>query len=431
MFRKVRPTLLNIPDENYAQTARQATFLIINSPKTSLPLPVMKITTLFVALMGVVTTLTTPSCTQAPASPPAPRPAPVVATTDPVLQAFLDNYDQYFDNGMRESQTPGAGVVIVKDGKVVFMRGYGVKVTGTRDSVDAGTVFRVGSLSKGFAGVLTGILVQRGILNWNERVQDRFPEFSLRDKAQAGRMEIRHILSHTTGLPYHAYTNLVERGYDLRTIVRNYFPGAPIVGKEGAYYSYQNAAYCVIEEVMRAATGQSYQDLLLENILRPAGMVRASCDYESMHHCADKALPHFQTRAGEWRADSITERYYNFAAAGGVNASVQDMGEWLKVLLGYRPDIVADSTLDYVFTPVIKTDKERRLFPHWINREDASYAIGWRVLNVGDRTIIYHGGYVNGFKCEIAFDRKEKIGICALFNAHTPFCNQCIPAFFK
>jgi beta-lactamase class C len=398
--------------------------------KTFLPLYAMRITTIFLALIGGLFTLLTSACTQMPASAPAPRPAPVVQTTDPQLQAFLDDYDHYFDSAMRETQTPGAAVVIVKDGKVVFMRGYGVKAAGTQDSIDAGTVFRVGSLSKGFAGVLTGMLVQRGLLNWDEHVQDRFPAFTLRDKAQARRMEIKHILSHTTGLPYHAFTNLVEHGYDLNTIVRNYFPQAPIIGKEGEFYSYQNAAYCVIEEIMRQATGKTYQDLLLENIFQPAGMYRASCDYESMHHCTNRALPNFQSRHSDWRADSVTTHYYNFAAAGGVNASAQDMGEWLKVLLGYRPDIVADSTLDYVFTPVIKTDKERRLFPHWIRREDASYAIGWRILNAGDRTIVYHGGYVNGYKSEIAFDRKEKIGICVLFNAHTSLCNQCIPEFF-
>jgi beta-lactamase class C len=149
-----------------------------------------------------------------------------------------------------------------------------------------------------------------------------------------------------------------------------------------------------------------------------------------MQACGDKALPHFWT-GYNWRSDSISPLYYNSAAAGGVNASISDMGEWLKLLLGHQPQVVADSTLDKVFTPIIKTGKERRIFPHWIGRDDASYALGWRVLQHGSDTIVYHGGYVNGFRSEIAFNRRDDVGICVLFNASSDLSSACIPAFFN
>jgi beta-lactamase class C len=346
------------------------------------------------------------------------------------LRVFLEDYDQFFANEMALTQTPGAAIVVVKDGQIVFMRGYGVKIAGTQDSVKANTVFRIGSLSKGFAGILTGILVQDSLLAWDEKVQKRFPEFSLRDRQQAARIRLWHTLSHTTGLPYHAYTNLIERGYEIREIVTDFFPKAPVSGKEGEFFSYQNVAFCVVEEVMLGATGKTYQELLAEKIFRPAGMNSASCDYETMNACANKALPHFQTGYG-WRAGDISKEYYNSKAAGGVNASIADMGAWLQLLLGHRPDIVADTTLDRVFRPVIKTDKERRIFARWLPRDAASYALGWRVLQDGDDTIIYHGGYVNGYKSEIAFNRRDGIGVCILFNAHSELSRTCIPAFFE
>ena len=84
-----------------------------------------------------------------------------------------------------------------------------------------------------------------------------------------------------------------------------------------------------------------------------------------------------------------------------------------------------------MFHPVVKTDKERRIFPRWLPRDAASYALGWRVLDDQGTAILYHGGYVNGFKSEIAFNREEKIGICVLFNAPTELSNACIPAFFE
>jgi beta-lactamase class C len=81
--------------------------------------------------------------------------------------------------------------------------------------------------------------------------------------------------------------------------------------------------------------------------------------------------------------------------------------------------------------PVVKTDKERWLFRGWVPRHAASYAMGWRVLEVGGETIIYHGGYVNGYRAEIAFNRKNSTGIAVLFNESTPLCSKAVPAFFQ
>lgn len=381
----------------------------------------------------LVVSILMPACANAPAQQPVTQMTgryPESPAADPALQSMLDDYDRYFAAEMALSRTPGAAVVVVKGDRIVFIHGYGEKVGGSRDSVDVNTLFRIGSLSKGFAGVLTGILAQDSVFQWEDPVQKYFPEFTMRDHKQAERMRLWHLLSHTTGLPYHAYTNMIEAGYTIRRIVTDYFPKAPVSGKEGLFFSYQNAAFCAIEEVMHSATGKTYQELLTEKIFRPAGMRTASCDYNSMQSASDKALPHFQTGYG-WRADVVSPLYYNAAAAGGVNASISDMGEWLKLLLGHRADIVAGTTLDRVFRPVIKTGRERRIFPGWLGRDEASYALGWRVLEHAGDTIIYHGGYVNGYKGEIAFNRRDDIGVCVLFNANSELSGKCIPAFFE
>ncbi|MFN0213540.1 MAG: serine hydrolase domain-containing protein [Saprospiraceae bacterium] len=360
----------------------------------------------------------------ASAKPPAPElPA--------YLQEFVKQYAQYFEESLRQTDTPGAAIVIVKDSLVVFMRGYGPRIAGQMDSIGEHTVFRIGSLSKGFAGVLTGILVQDSLLSWDDPVQKHYPAFSMRDRKQAARVQLWHLLSHTSGLPYHAFTNLIEKDFSIPRIVTEYFPKAPVCGPEGEFYAYQNVALCVIEEVVMRKTGKTYTQLLNEKIFAPSGMLHASCDLETIQKEIDKTFPHFATGWGAWRADSISALYYNAAAAGGVNASISDMGEWLKVLLGHHPEIVADSTLDRVFHPVVKTDKERRIFPHWLSRDAASYALGWRVLDHGGARILYHGGFVNGYKSEIALNREDGIGICVLFNSHSSLGNSCIPEFFE
>lgn len=353
------------------------------------------------------------------------------SNTSPEVERLVEEYARFFADSMRLTNTPGAAVVIVKDSQIVFMRGYGYRIVGGKDSIDKHTVFRIGSLSKGFAGVLTGVLVQDGFLRWEDPVQQHYPNFKLRDRKHTTRVRLWHLLSHTTGLPYHACTNLIERGLTIPQIVTQYLPAAPVSGKEGEFFAYQNVALCVIEEVMLRKTGKTYPQLLTEKIFTPAGMNHASCDFEHICREPNKTLPHFATGSGTWRADSISPLYYNAAAAGGVNASIADMGQWLKTLLGHRPDIVADTTLERVFRPVAKTDKERRIFPRWLPRNAASYALGWRVLDDGENTIVYHGGYVNGYKSEIAFNRRDGIGICVLFNAHSELSSTCIPAFFE
>ncbi|MCC6462812.1 MAG: beta-lactamase family protein [Saprospiraceae bacterium] len=351
------------------------------------------------------------------------------ALRDPDLQALVTEYDRFFADSMSGSHTPGAALVIVKDSVVIFQRGYGLKSTRGQDSAGVHTVFRIGSLSKGFAGVLTGILVQEGQLNWDDRIIRYVPEFKLSSPEQTRQITLSHLLSHTTGLPYHAYTDMIESGFTLKDIAPR-FERLRIYGKPGEAFSYQNVAFSLVGEAMQFATGKTYAEVLNDKIFKPAGMQTASADWESIHRNTDKAMPHHSSGAG-WVPDTISRRFYNAAPAGGVNASIADMGQWLKVLLGYRPDIVSKTTLDRVFQPIIRTNNERRYFRHWSGNKEAWYGMGWRVLVNNNDTIVYHGGAVNGFRGEIALDRRHGIAICALFNASTELPSASIPAFFE
>jgi beta-lactamase class C len=354
---------------------------------------------------------------------------PPPALRNPHLRALIAEYDRYFADTLAATHTPGASVVIVQDSVVLFQRGYGLRSVSKQDSVDAHTVFRIGSLSKGFAGVLTGILVQEDVLHWDDRIVRYVPEFVLSSAGNTGQVQLTHLLAHTTGLPYHAYTNMIEAGYDLRTIAAK-FSKLPLNGAPGKVFTYQNAAFALVGEAMQAATGKSYRELLSKKIFGPAGMRDASADWESMQYNPNIALPHVYTRMGLVPA-TITKRYYNAAPAGGVNASAADMGQWLVVLLGHRPEVVSRATLDAVFRPAIKTNGERRYFRRWGIPLEPHYGMGWRILTNKADTIVYHGGSVNDFRSEIALDRRDGIGICVLFNSTTSLASACIPAFWE
>jgi beta-lactamase class C len=127
----------------------------------------------------------------------------------------------------------------------------------------------------------------------------------------------------------------------------------------------------------------------------------------------------------------VSTKFYNAVAAGGVNASISDMSQWLLLLLGNRPDLIHPSTLDTVFAPRIKTNNERRFFSDWLGDKEAFYGLGWRILHTPTDTIIYHGGYVNSYKGEVAINRKEKVGVCILMNGAGSLAGTLIPGFFE
>ena len=354
---------------------------------------------------------------------------PVVDSTQIKMKDRFQAYEPVFEKGIEACKCPGAAVVVVKDTSVVFIKGFGTRRARGTEPVDAHTVFRLGSLSKGFAAVVAGTLVEKGYFSWDDRVREYYPEFELKSEAQADRIRIYHILSHTTGLIRHAYTNLVEEGWSLDRIIP-LLKDVTLTGKEGENYAYQNVAYAMIEKVIKATTHQDYKDILRNEIFDRLGMKDASCTYEGLINSKDKAYPNMVVaRNYVYAKTRITKKYYNVVAAGGVNASASDMGQWLKLLLGNRPDIISDNTLDRIFQPIITTTREREFYDRWKETSASYYAMGWRVLDFDNRRIEYHGGYVNGYRSEIAVDRENKVAVCALFNAPCEYAKYVVRDF--
>jgi beta-lactamase class C len=291
------------------------------------------------------------------------------------------------------------------------------------------TVFRVASLSKGFTSVLTGILVEKGLINWDDPVTKYYPDIAFKDSAQTNRIQIRHLLSHTSGLPRHAYTNLIEDGLPLENILSR-LKTVDLISREGSLYAYQNAAFALVEKVLERAASDTFNSLLEQKIFLPAGMQNASVQYTDLHENKNIARPHqYSSQAGDYVPVKLSNKYFNAVSAGGISASASDMAQWLLVMLGNRPDIISQQTLDYIFTPVIDINTSR-YSRRWRVRK-SSYALGWRVLNLNGRPIIYHSGYVNAYRSEIVIDKKNRIGVCILFNAPHRFTGDILPGFFN
>lgn len=349
---------------------------------------------------------------------------------DSLHQSFVDQFEAYMLEMHGQEPVPALAVAVVKDGQIVFERAWGVRsVDGGKQAIDERTVFRLASLSKGFAPVLAGIMVEKGRLNWSDPVVKYLPDFRLNDPQQTKVVNLEHVLSHTTGLPRHAYSNLLNMGRSYESILPMLREVA-LAHAPGVYYNYQNVAYSLSGDMIEKAGGKSYEELMSEYVLKPAGMLDASLGFEAMDSLRNKAYPHRPDANGFHRIE-LEPNWYEVAPAAGVNASIRDMGQWLQLLMGHRPDVIADSTLEKIFTPYVSVSTREGNLRPWRAGLDASwYALGWRVMDYYGQRILYHGGYVNGYRTEIAFDRERDIGVVVLSSAPASFIGQCTPAFF-
>ena len=181
---------------------------------------------------------------------------------------------------------------------------------------------------------------------------------------------------------------------------------------------------------MNEATTKRYETLLKEKIFEPLGMDNVSTDRNGIVENKNSAQPH-RGIDNNWSIRKISEKYYQAIPAGGINASISDMGQYLRLLIGNRTDVLTEKTLNEIYEAFVRTPIKRRYFGKWPKVTNAYYGMGWRIINNGGERIAYHGGFVNGYRSEIAVNREEKIGICLLINAPSKALNATIPNFLE
>jgi beta-lactamase class C len=170
--------------------------------------------------------------------------------------------------------------------------------------------------------------------------------------------------------------------------------------------------------------------MLEKRIFHPLRMRDASADPSVFtKRNPNLALPHVRTKEG-YQALSENIGYYNIAPAAGVNVSINDMSIWLLALLGNKPDIIDTAVLRKIATPVVVSPLKWRYTRHWGKVDSKYYSLGWRIYQYKGRKIVYHGGYVKGYRTEIAFCPEEKLGMAFLQNSPNGVASLSVPTFF-
>ncbi len=353
-----------------------------------------------------------------------------ISNIPPIHEEMVKDYVSFLQSELDTTQTVGAALVIVSHDSVLYKNAYGVRKAGTNDSVNFNTVFRLASVSKGFAGILACKLDEEEIVDLDLKIKTILPGFELKDSTNTYGLTLKHTLNHTSGIAPHAFDNLVEANVSMAEIIAR-LNEVDIAAAPGEIYGYQNAVYSLLDTVLKIKTKSNYNSLLCSKIFEPLGMYDASCDLASMETNTNVAYPHARGRSGEYIAMKLNDGYYNVSPAAGVNASINDMTLWLRALLGYRTDVVDSAILKAISTPTVFTPLKRKYTYYWGKVEDRNYSLGWRIYRYLGRDIVYHGGYVSGYRAEIAFCPELKTGIVFLQNSPNRTASRCIPEFWK
>ena len=370
--------------------------------------------------------------TGAGAQTPTPQAMPVVApqvvrSPLPIAAGFnVAQMESLAQSLVAGQKVPGLAMAIVHKGRVISARGYGITDLSAAEPVDAHTVFRLASLSKAFAGTLTGMLVNDGSLRWDNKVTQYVPSFRLSDPVATQSVTVANVVSQSVGLPRNTLDRDLESYVPYQTLAQR-LSTVPLSCQPGTCYGYQNVAFSLIGDVVFAATGQFYGQEVQRRILKPLGMDDASVGMEGLLSSPRWARPHVHGRGG-WVPVMPKTTYYQVLPAAGVNASASDMAQWLIAQTGYRPDVLPDSLLATLHRPVVDTPGEMRASAWRRERlSSAGYGIGWRVYNYAGNTMVFHGGAVQGYRGAVAMLPDRDFGVALMWNSESSLPSALVP----
>jgi beta-lactamase class C len=360
------------------------------------------------------------------------------------LVDFNKTFSVNFASELEKYSIPGGAYAIVKNNTIVAIETFGHIDKAKSQKINADTVFRLASVSKPFAATITTMLANDQQLDLSDPITKYIPDFVLSEKGAAEKIQLKHLLSHSAGLIPNAYDNLLHENWSMEKIIGRFDRIRPIC-KPAECYGYQNIAYGFLQSAIEASQPKSYSTLLNERIFSPLNMTNASVGIDVFLEQENTAKPHIlkkriktnkmdmegkAIRQYIWRTVKVEPDFYKVETAAGINASVTDLAKWLIANLGHKPEVLSVDLLNELTTPRIKTKKDLRR-KYWKEHLiDAHYGYGWRIYEFKDYPIIYHSGWVAGFRADIGYSPDLDIGFAVFINAESNVINKISSQFW-
>lgn len=366
----------------------------------------------------------TASRTHAETSPPQ-----YVATAIPdgQVEAAIASLDATAAEVVRRSGIPGMAIAVVRDGKLVYAKGFGVRTVGDPARVDADTVFQIASLSKSVAATVVARQVGAGVVTWDTPLVRHLPWFRLSDPWVSTHVTIADMFSHRSGLPDHAGDHLEELGFDRRAILERLrlVPLSPF----RSTYAYTNFGLTAGAEAVAVASGQSWEDLSDAVLYQPLGMASTSSRLADFERRPNRALLH--VKSGESYQPKFVRHPDAQSPAGGVSSSVHDLARWMTLVLADgRFDgrqIIPEAALlpaaraEIISSPSAAMDARPSMY---------GYGIGVGITSSGRVSLDHSGAFSSGAATTYRMLPSQKLGIVILTNAEPTGAPEAVAADF-
>ena len=330
----------------------------------------------------------------------------------PQTNIDYNKLDETLQKALFDFNGTGLAVGIIKDGEVVFNKGYGYRDYTSKDTVTSKTLFGIASVSKAFTAASIGMLVDKGKLEWNDRVIDHLPSFQLSDPYVTRELRISDLLTHRAG--YNTFDgDLLWYGtnYSRKEIIKR-FKHMPAKKSLRIGYGYSNLMFMIAGEVIEAVSGKTWADFVEERIFNPVGMEYSNTTNNSFNNNMDIAKPHKNKKL----MDFIN--YDNVGPAASINSCTDDLLKWLQMWLDKGK--VSDNQLlsEETREDILTTHAALNIPP--INeiggRHFMNVGMGWFLSDYAGRQLIQHSGGLPGFLSRVALIPEDNIGIVVLTN---------------
>jgi D-alanyl-D-alanine carboxypeptidase len=297
---------------------------------------------------------------------------------------------------------PGAAIAVIKNGDVVFKKGYGVRDLDTKAQITTSTNFNICSMTKQFTAYAILQLQRAGRLSLDDKLSRFFPDFT---PSVANTVTVRQLLSHSSGIKEH-YSYVDKNQYrefwdkDVLNTLRhvdslNFTPGTR--------YRYSNAAFCLLSQIIERLSGETYPSYICKHIFEPLNMLRSNV-IQPDFRIADRAIGY------EVETDSITisdakeSLFFSTMGDGGVYTSIDDYLKWIMAI--QQKHVLDPPLVDEAQSPKFPIDTTRNL----------SYGFGWFVGGSGDSKVVYHTGSNGGFRTVVFTKPSEKYALVIFSN---------------
>jgi CubicO group peptidase (beta-lactamase class C family) len=338
-----------------------------------------------------------------------------------------DSLDNYVNYALKLWNLPGAAVVVVKDGKIVVAKGYGVKEMNTNDRVDENTLFMIASNTKAFTATALSLLEYEKQLSLDDKVIKWMPDFRLYDSIITPYVTIRDLLCHRLGLQTFQgdFVNWCSN-MTRKEIIYNFRNLKPVFDFR-AKYGYCNAAFMTAGEIIPIVTGKSWEDYLIDNILKPLNMQRTSLSGKTMNIDINKSKGH--TLNIDKMEIVPYDEVDNLGPAASMCTCAKDIANWLLMQTDSGKfngnQVIPYKVLLKTITPNITISLNQNYFYKDI-KHIRTYGLGWQVEDYSNRLLVSHTGGVNGYVTSTCFLPEEKIGIAVFTNSDVNYLYEAL-----